>query len=333
MLDALRYLLGTAGPSGFGSKSTASLVTLSADLRSITAIITGATSGIGAETARVLASRGARLILPARSLKAAEEIKARIVSEFPDSTVVVMPLDLSSLASVRRFVSDFLALDLPLHLLINNAGKFSHRHAISEDGVEMTFATNYLGHFLLTMLLVKKMAETADATGIQGRIVNVSSGIHTWFGGDIVSYLEQITRNKSEYDATRAYAVSKLANVLHTTELSIRLQEMKANVTANCVHPGIVRTRLTRDREGFITDLVFFLGSKLLKTIPQAAATTCYVATHPRLANVSGKYLSDCNEASTSQIAANSSESKRLWAVSELMVTGGSKSVFDSNSS
>ncbi|CAM8947404.1 hypothetical protein QQ045_016482 [Rhodiola kirilowii] len=224
MLDALRYLLGTAGPSGFGSKSTASLVTLSADLRSITAIITGATSGIGAETARVLASRGARLILPARSLKAAEEIKARIVSEFPDSTVVVMPLDLSSLASVRRFVSDFLALDLPLHLLINNAGKFSHRHAISEDGVEMTFATNYLGHFLLTMLLVKKMAETADATGIQGRIVNVSSGIHTWFGGDIVSYLEQITRNKSEYDATRAYAVSKLANVLHTTELSIRLQ-------------------------------------------------------------------------------------------------------------
>ncbi|CAM9002784.1 unnamed protein product [Rhodiola kirilowii] len=333
MLDALRYLLGTAGPSGFGSKSTASLVTLSADLRSITAIITGATSGIGAETARVLASRGARLILPARSLKAAEEIKARIVSEFPDSTVVVMPLDLSSLASVRRFVSDFLALDLPLHLLINNAGKFSHRHAISEDGVEMTFATNYLGHFLLTMLLVKKMAETADATGIQGRIVNVSSGIHTWFGGDIVSYLEQITRNKSEYDATRAYAVSKLANVLHTTELSIRLQEMKANVTANCVHPGIVRTRLTRDREGFITDLVFFLGSKLLKTIPQAAATTCYVATHPRLANVSGKYFSDCNEASTSQIAANSSESKRLWAVSELMVTGGSKSVFDSNSS
>ncbi|CAM8956282.1 unnamed protein product [Rhodiola kirilowii] len=333
MLDALRYLLGTAGPSAFGSKSTASLVTLSADLRSITAIITGATSGIGAETARVLASRGARLILPARSLKAAEEIKARIVSEFPDSTVVVMPLDLSSLASVRRFVSDFLALDLPLHLLINNAGKFSHRHAISEDGVEMTFATNYLGHFLLTMLLVKKMAETADATGIQGRIVNVSSGIHTWFGGDIVSYLEQITRNKSEYDATRAYAVSKLANVLHTTELSIRLQKMKANVTANCVHPGIVRTRLTRDREGFITDLVFFLGSKLLKTIPQAAATTCYVATHPRLANVSGKYFSDCNEASTSQIAANSSESKRLWAVSELMVTGGSKSVFDSNSS
>ncbi|CAM8953252.1 unnamed protein product [Rhodiola kirilowii] len=333
MLDALRYLLGTAGPSGFGSKSTASLVTLSADLRSITAIITGATSGIGAETARVLASRGARLILPARSLKAAEEIKARIVSEFPDSTVVVMPLDLSSLASVRRFVSDFLALDLPLHILINNAGKFSHRHAISEDGVEMTFATNYLGHFLLTMLLVRKMSETADATGIQGRIVNVSSGIHTWFGGDIVSYLEQITRNKSEYDATRAYAVSKLANVLHTTELSIRLQEMKANVTANCVHPGIVRTRLTRDREGFITDLVFFLGSKLLKTIPQAAATTCYVATHPRLANVSGKYFSDCNEASTSQIAANSSESKRLWAVSELMVTGGSKSVFDSNSS
>uniref|UniRef100_A0A7N0UJP8 Uncharacterized protein n=1 Tax=Kalanchoe fedtschenkoi TaxID=63787 RepID=A0A7N0UJP8_KALFE len=254
MLDAVKYLLGYPGPSGFGSKSTAHLVTLSSDLRSITAIITGATSGIGAETARVLASRGARLILPARSLKAAEETKAMILSESPDSTILVMPLDLSSLDSVRRFVSDFLSLDLPLHLLINNAGRFfAQGHAISEDGVEMTFATNYLGHFLLTKLLVKKMAETADATGIQGRIVNVSSGIHTWFDGDIVSYLEKMTTNKSEYDATRAYAVSKLANILHTKELSIRLQEMKANVTANCVDPGIVRTRLTRDREGFIT--------------------------------------------------------------------------------
>uniref|UniRef100_A0A7N0VL45 Short-chain dehydrogenase TIC 32, chloroplastic-like n=2 Tax=Kalanchoe fedtschenkoi TaxID=63787 RepID=A0A7N0VL45_KALFE len=331
MLEAIRYLLGSPGHSGFGSKSTAHLVTLSSDLRSITAIITGATSGIGAETARVLASRGARLILPARSVKAAEDTKARILSEFPDSTILVMPLDLSSLDSVRRFVTDFLSLDLPLHLLINNAGKFSHGHAITEDGVEMTFATNYLGHFLLTKLLMKKMAETAEATGIQGRIVNVSSGIHTWFDGDIVSYLEQMTKNKSEYDATRAYAVSKLANVLHTRELSIRLQEMKANVTANCVHPGIVRTRLTRDREGLITDLVFFLGSKLLKTIPQAAATTCYVATHPRLANVTGKYFADCNEASTSQVAADSNEADRLSAVSEVMVSGGCKSVFGSN--
>ncbi|KAI5655295.1 hypothetical protein M9H77_32482 [Catharanthus roseus] len=322
MLETVKYLLGSAGPSGFGSKSTAEQVTdYSTDLRSITAIITGATSGIGAETARILAKRGARLILPARSLKTAEDAKARILSEFPDSDIIVMALDLSSLNSVRKFVKEFESLNLPLNLLINNAGKFSHEHSISEDGIEMTFATNYLGHFLLTKLLMKKMIETAKTTGVQGRIVNVSSSIHTWFSGDTIRYLDLITKNKSHYDATRAYALSKIANVLHTKELSLRLQEMEANVTANCVHPGIVRTRLTREREGLITDLVFFLASKLLKTIPQAAATTCYVATHPRLANVTGKYFADCNEAPTSKLGSNLAEAARIWSASEIMVS------------
>ncbi|KAI3422942.1 uncharacterized protein J3R85_011450 [Psidium guajava] len=103
---------------------------------------------------------------------------------------------------------------------------------------------------------------------------------------------------------------------------------MEANVTANCVHPGIVRTRLTREREGFVTDLVFFLASKLLKTIPQAAATTCYVATHPRLENASGKYFSDCNEASTSKLGSNSHEASRLWSASEITVSGDPKAAF-----
>ncbi|XP_075651700.1 short-chain dehydrogenase TIC 32 A, chloroplastic [Castanea sativa] len=330
MLETVKYLIGSAGASGYGSKSTAEQVTESCgDLSSITAIITGATSGIGAETALVLAKRGARLVLPARSLKAAEEAKARIVSECPESEIFVMSLDLSSLTSVRNFVSEFESLDLPLSLLINNAGKFTHEHAISEDGVEMTFATNYLGHFLLTKLLLNRLIETAKQTGVQGRLVNVSSSIHGWFSGDLIRYLGLITRDKSHYDATRAYALSKLANVLHTKELAWRLKQMEANVTVNCVHPGIVRTRLTREREGFVTDLVFFLASKLLKTIPQAAATTCYVATHPRLLNVSGKYFADCNEATTSKLGSNSSEAARLWSTSEIMVSRDPKAVFN----
>ncbi|CAN6987147.1 hypothetical protein IGI04_001377 [Brassica rapa subsp. trilocularis] len=329
MIDTGRYLIGTAGVSGFGSKSTADEVTENCDLRSTTAIITGATSGIGAETARVLAKRGARLIFPARNVKAAEEAKGRIVSEFPGTEIVVMELDLSSMSSVRSFVAGFESLHLPLNLLINNAGRLAHEHAISEDGIEMTFATNYLGHFLLTNLLLKKMIQTAEETGVQGRIVNVTSGIHGWFTGDLIEYLRLISQPKCQFDATRAYALSKLANVLHTKELSSRLQKIGANVTVNCVHPGVVKTRLTRDREGLLTDLVFFLTSKLLKTVPQAAATTCYVATNPRLVNVSGKYFTDCNETTPSGLGSNSSEATKLWAASEILVTQHPKAAFD----
>ncbi|XP_039122670.1 short-chain dehydrogenase TIC 32 B, chloroplastic-like [Dioscorea cayenensis subsp. rotundata] len=322
MLETVRYLIGSAGPSGFGSKSTAEDVTeATPDLGSITAIITGTTSGIGAETARVLAKRGARLVLPARSLKAAEETRARITAEFPGAKIIVLPLDLSSLTSVRSFVSRFLSLNLPLNLLINNAGKFSYKRAISEDGIEVTFATNHLGHFLLTKLLLNKMMETATETAIQGRIVNVSSSIHSWFSGDIIHSLDLLTRNKMPYSATRAYALSKLANVLHTKELALRLKEMGANVTVNCLHPGIVRTRLTRDREGFLTDMVFFLVAKLLKTIPQAAATTCYVAVHPRVAGVTGKYFEDCNEMVASKGGCSEVEAARLWRLSEEMIS------------
>ncbi|KAK2978652.1 hypothetical protein RJ640_019109 [Escallonia rubra] len=271
MLETVKYLMGSVGPSGYGSKSTAEQVTQNcSDLSSVTAIITGATSGIGAETARVLAKRGARLVLPARNLKAAEETRSRIVSEFPDSDILVMALDLSSLSSVRSFVADFESLKLPLNLL-------------------MSFSAD------------ETFAEEDDGNGNGNR----------------------------HYDATRAYALSKLANVLHTKELARRLKEMKANVTVNCVHPGIVRTRLTREREGLVTDLVFFLSSKLLKTIPQAAATTCYVASHPKVANVSGKYFSDCNEASTSKLGSNTTEAARLWSVSETMVSNDSKAASD----
>ncbi|KAH9774994.1 hypothetical protein KPL71_006264 [Citrus sinensis] len=301
MLETVKYLLGSAGASGYGSKSTAEQVTDGCpNLSSVTAIITGATSGIGAETARVLAKRGARLVLPARSLKAAEEAKARLASDCPGSDIVVLPLDLSSLSSVRNFVSQFHSLNLPLNLLINNAGKFAHQHAISEDGIEMTFATNYLGHFLLTKLLLKKMIETAKATGIQGRIVNVSSSIHGWFSGDMIRYLGQISRNKSHYDATRAYALSKLANVLHTKELAQRLKGSS--------EPDSPENE---------------------KASSQGAATTCYVAIHPRLVNVSGKYFADCNEAWTSKLGSNSNEASRLWAASELLVSRDPKSVFD----
>lgn len=115
-MEMIKYLMGSIGPSGFGSKTSAEQVT--GDVGPITAIITGATSGIGAETARVLAKRGAKIVIPARSLKAAEETKSRILSEFPSSHIIVVHMDLSSLNSVRHFVHHFHSLNLPLNLLM-----------------------------------------------------------------------------------------------------------------------------------------------------------------------------------------------------------------------
>ncbi|GMP33818.1 hypothetical protein CsSME_00006970 [Camellia sinensis var. sinensis] len=202
MKETLRYLAGIAGPSGYGSNSTAEQVTRHSSSSSLlpshhlTAIVTGATSGIGAETARILAKRGVRIVIPARDLKKATEVKECIQKESPEAEIVLLEIDLSSLASVKRFCSEFLSLGLPLNLLINNAGKFSQKLEFSEDKVEMTFATNYLGHFMLTELLLEKMVETAAHTGIQGRIINVSSVIHSWVKPETFCFNQLLNPNK-----------------------------------------------------------------------------------------------------------------------------------------
>ncbi|CAI0547446.1 unnamed protein product [Linum tenue] len=154
MKGTVRYLAGIAGPSGFGSKSTAQQVTQhclpppppsSSSPTPLTAIITGATSGIGEETATVLAKRGVRVVIAARDVNKASRLKQSILHQSPDAQIVVLELDLSSFASIASFSRQFLSLGLPLHILINNAGIYSRGLEFSEDKIEMTFATNYLG--------------------------------------------------------------------------------------------------------------------------------------------------------------------------------------------
>ncbi|BFG32512.1 hypothetical protein CerSpe_187860 [Prunus speciosa] len=314
MKETLRYLAGIAGPSGYGSKSTAEQVSqdcCSSVPSHLTAIITGATSGIGAETARVLAKRGVRIVIPARDLGKAAEVKDEIQRESPKAEVIILEIDLSSLASVNRFCSEFLALRLPLNILINNGGVFSQALEYSEDKVEMTFATNYLGHHFLTEKLLDKMVETAAQTGIRGRIINVSSVIHSWVKRDGFCFNQLL--NPKNYNGTRAYAQSKLANILHVKELARHLKARNARVSVNAVHPGIVKTGIIRAHKGFITDSVFFIASKLLKSTSQGASTTCYVALSPEVEGVSGKYFADCNESDCSNLANDESEARKLW--------------------
>ncbi|CAL9082673.1 unnamed protein product [Musa acuminata var. zebrina] len=287
MRETLRYLLGVAGPSGFGSSCTGEQVTQDtycSNPSNLTAIITelviicmnitlvsvieGATSGIGAETARVLAKRGLRLVIPARDLKRAAEVKDWIQGESPEAEIILMEMDLSSFASINRFCSMFLSLGLPLNILVNNAGKYCKKLQLTEDKFEMTFATNYLGNF----------------------------------------------------NGTQAYAQSKLANIMHAKELARRLRGRNAMVTINAVHPGVVKTGIIRDHKGLITDSVFFLASRLLKSTSQGASTTCYVALSPQLIGVSGKYFVDCNETSCSSLAGNEFEARTLWQKTHALV-------------
>ncbi|CAA2981618.1 Hypothetical predicted protein [Olea europaea subsp. europaea] len=268
---------------------------------------TGASSGIGAETARVLALRGVHVIMAVRNLSAGNEVKETIIKEVPKARIDAMELDLSSIASVRKFASEFNSLGLPLNLLlyIYQIGVMATPFMLSKDSIELQFATNHVGHFLLTNLLLETIKKTARKSSQEGRIVNVSSRRHKF------SYPEGILFSKindqTGYNSLSAYGQSKLANVLHANELARRLQ-----ITANSLHPGAIATNLFR-HHSFISGLVDVLGKHVMKNVQQGAATTCYVALHPDVKGVNGRYYANCNLAEVSSQANDLELAKKLW--------------------
>ncbi|KAL7003444.1 Short-chain dehydrogenase TIC 32, chloroplastic [Sarracenia purpurea var. burkii] len=304
------WLFGNKGSSGFTYSSTAEEVTQGIDGSGLTAIVTGASSGIGTETARVLALRGVHVVMGVRNVAAGKEVKEAIVKEIPAAKIDAMELDLSSMASVRKFASEFTSLGLPLNLLINNAGIMATPFMLSKDNIELQFATNHIGHFLLTNLLLDTMKKTSSETKKEGRIVNVSSRAHKR------SYREGICFDKindqAGYNSLSAYGQSKLANVLHANELARRLKEDGAEITANSLHPGGITTQLFR-HQSLADGLVNTLGRYVLKNVQQGAATTCYVALHPQVKGVSGEYFVDNNLAKTSEHATNVKLARKLW--------------------
>uniref|UniRef100_A0A0E0BDE5 Uncharacterized protein n=1 Tax=Oryza glumipatula TaxID=40148 RepID=A0A0E0BDE5_9ORYZ len=311
------------GPSGFSGASTAEEVTAGIDARGLVAVITGASSGIGLETARVMALRGVRVVMAVRNVASGHRASEAIRAEIPGAGIHVLEMDLSSMDSVRRFATEFEALNLPLNILINNAGIMTRNCTRSIDGLELQFATNHIGHFLLTNLLLENMKRTSSETGVEGRIVNVSSSAH------FVTYPKGICFDKvkepSRFISLIAYGQSKLANILHSTELSRVLknnretveyeQEDGVNISANAVHPGVVTTNLFRHRT-IINALVKSIGRFIHKTVEQGAATTCYVALHSQVTGISGKYFSNCNLDTPSSQASNAELANKLWEFS-----------------
>ncbi|KAI3841803.1 hypothetical protein MKX03_029647 [Papaver bracteatum] len=306
-----------SGSSGFNSSSTAEQVTDGIDATGLTDIVTGATSGLGTEIARVLALRGVKVIIPSRHLENGLKIKEMILQENPKAKLDVMEMDLTSIESITSFAQSFISSKQPLNILINNAGIFACPFQLSKDGIELHFATNHLCHFLLTKLLMDELKTTAKETDIEGRIVNVSSTAHYYSKEDSLLDLE-IINNPTKYQKYDAYCRSKLANVLHANELARVLQAEEANVTANSLHPGIIATNIFRflNFRGIMWHVLAVIWKPFTKNICQGASTTCYLAFHPNLIGVTGKYFSDCKETLASPQAQEKDLGKKLWDLS-----------------
>ncbi|XP_073130160.1 short-chain dehydrogenase TIC 32, chloroplastic-like [Henckelia pumila] len=311
------WLFRRNGTSGFSSSSTAEEVTDGIDGSGLTAIVTGASSGIGSETARVLALRGVHVVMGVRNVSAGKQVKEAIVNEIPAAKVEAMELDLSSMASVKKFASEFTSSGRPLNLLINNAGIMATPFKLSKDNIELQFATNHLGHFLLTNLLLDTMKRTAGETKREGRIVYVSSEAHRF------SYREGICfdrlNDQEGYNRWLAYGQSKLANLLHANELARRLKEDGVEITVNSLHPGVVTTNLFRHfgvwggNLGLVEGFLGTLGKLVFKNVQQGASTTCYLALHSQLKGTTGAYFADNNMAKANAKAEDTDVAKKLW--------------------
>ncbi|TYK16634.1 short-chain dehydrogenase TIC 32 [Cucumis melo var. makuwa] len=304
------WIFGWKGPSGFSARSTAEEVTEGIDGNGLTAIVTGASSGLGEESTRVLALRGVYVIMAVRNVEAGRKVKEAVLKESPSAKIDVMELDLSSMESVRKFAADYIASGRPLNILMNNAGVMATPFTLSHDGIELQFATNHLGHFLLTNLLLETMKKTVLESKKEGRIVNLSSEGHRMAYGEGIRF-DKIN-NEAEYRTILAYGQSKLSNILHAKELARRLKEEGVEITANALHPGAIATNLLRFHSTInaVTNLV---AKFVLKNVQQGAATQCYVALNPQVKGVSGEYFVDSNIANPTKHAKDMDLAKKLW--------------------
>ena len=275
------------------------------DLSGRNFLVTGANTGIGKETARGLAKRGARVTLAGRSEDKTRAAMADIAAETPGADLEFLQLDLSDFESVRKAASEFLAREEPLHVLINNAGMAGGK-GTTASGFEMAFGTNHMGPFLLTQLLLDRLKQ-ADAA----RIVNVASTMHYQAKG--IDW-DAVRKPAVSRVGLAEYSVSKLANVLHAQELARRLAG--TNVTAYSLHPGVIASDVYRQVPWPVRKVM----TMFMKSPEEGAKTSLYCATSPDVAGDSGLYYDDAKEKKASRVATPELGAE-LWARSEAWVS------------
>jgi NAD(P)-dependent dehydrogenase (short-subunit alcohol dehydrogenase family) len=312
----------TAAPTlistSFGEFSTADEVAEGIDLTGRRAVVTGASSGIGVETARTLATHGAQVTLAVRNTEAGEQVAADIRSGAPEARVEVRRLELGDRGSIAAFVD---AWSGPLDLLVNNAGVMAVPELALVDGLEAQFATNHLGHFALATGLHRALAAADGA-----RVVSVSSSAHL----RCPVLFDDLSFSFVPYDPFLAYGQSKTANVLFAVEATRRWAD--DGITVNAVMPGGIATGLQRyvDMEVLLRARREAGASDIQKTTRQGASTSVLLATSPLLEGIGGRYFEDCHEArvisnraqsdgrhGVAAFALDADNAARLWTVSE----------------
>jgi retinol dehydrogenase 12 len=269
------------------------------------ALVTGANTGIGLVTARELAAQGAHVFIACRSLERGQEAINEIRTVVPSANVELLALDLGDLESVRACAMAFLARNLSLHLLINNAG-LAGAKGFTKSGFEMAFGVNHVGHFLFTQLLLDRIKKSAPA-----RIVTVSSRAHTRVSGidwDAVTKPTQTTTGFQEY------GVSKLANLLFSAELGRKLSG--TGVTTYSLHPGVVASDVWRKVPWPFRSLM----KLTMITVEEGAKTTLYCATSSDVANETGLYYDKCRVKEPTAVGQDAALAAELWRRSEAWV-------------
>lgn len=289
----------------FGRKSTAEEVTEGIDLAGKVALVTGATSGLGLETMRVLALRGAHVIGTGRTLD-----KAKQACDGVQGRTTPLALELERFETVAAAADQVRDLGVAIDILVCNAGIMALPQLEQVYGIEKQFVVNHLGHFILTNRLLPQVKAAP-----QGRVVVVSSHGYVWAPPAGIEF-DNLSGERG-YEPNKMYGQSKLANALFAFELARRLGGTGATVAA--VHPGVINTDLGRHLAAWKRVAASLIGWTFMKSVEQGAATSCYVATAPALANVTGHFFEDCNP--VVPVAGKHMDdvalAGRLWAVSE----------------
>jgi len=268
-------------------------------------IVTGANSGIGKATAAAIADRGAKVVLACRCRERGEAAICDLRSQ-NDRDLELMRLDLADLDSVRAFADAFTQKFGRLDVLVNNAGILGQRRTETKQGFESDFGVNYLGHFLLTLLLLPLLEQSG-----QGRVVMMSSVAHAW--GDVRFDDINFTHH---YERFTAYGQSKLCNLLFTRLLAQKLKERGSRVTINAVHPGIVASNIVVNRKNNMFRWVAWLMRLFFTSCEDGAKTSVFLACDPSLSGVSGEYFYRCHIEPTSPASKNMANAKRLYELS-----------------